>query len=187
MKVIYCTGNKFKLEMAEKIFTPLNIEVEGRKLDLPEIQADLIEEVAKFSSKYASQLLGESTLKNDSGLVIPALKGFPGPYTSYVEGTLTEQGILTLMNGIEDRSAYFLEVLAYTEYGKEPVAFVSKTEGTIALSPEGDFGYSYDKIFIPNGYKKTLACYDDDTRWKCWSNDGYIEFSNYLKEQVSKK
>ena len=85
------------------------------------------------------------------------------------------------MEGVENRSAYFLEVLAYTEYGKEPVVFLSKTEGTIALSANGEFGYSYDKIFIPKGFDKTLACLDDDTRWQVWSNEGYMEFANYLK------
>ena len=182
MKIIYCTGNKFKLELAKKILTPLNIEVEGKKMDLPEIQENSIEEVAKFSSQYASNILGLATLKNDSGLVIPALKGFPGPYTKYVEETLTEQGIIDLMQNIQDRRAYFLEVLAYTEYGKEPVVFVSKTEGTIAKKAEGEYGFSYDRIFIPKGYDKPMDCYDDDTRWKFWSNEGYTEFANYIKK-----
>lgn len=77
MKVIYCTGNKFKLKVAKEIMEPLGFEVEGKKLDIPEIQADSIEEVAKYSSKYASEMLNMSTLKNDSGLVIPALKKLP--------------------------------------------------------------------------------------------------------------
>lgn len=183
MKIIYCTGNKFKLELAEKILTPLNIEVEGKKMDLPEIQENSIEEVAKFSSQYASKKLALSTLKNDSGLVIPALKGFPGPYTKYVEETLTEQGIIDLMKNTENREAYFLEVLAYTEFGKEPVVFLSKTEGTIAKASEGEYGYSYDKIFIPKGYDKTMACYTDDVRWKFWNDDGYKEFAKYLEKQ----
>ena len=183
MKIIYCTGNKFKLKLAQEILTPLNIEVEGKKIDLPEIQENSIEEVAKFSSKFASEKLGLSTLKNDSGLIIPALKGFPGPYTKYIEETLTEQGIIDLMKDKNNREAYFLEVLAYTEYGKEPKVFISKTEGTITLKPEGEFGFSYDKIFIPKGFDKPMACYDDETRWKFWDDSGYKEFANYIKKQ----
>lgn len=182
MKVIYCTGNKFKLQTARHILGPLGLEVEGKKLDLPEIQADTIEEVAKFSSEYASKKLNESTLKNDSGLVIPALKNFPSAYTKYVEETIGEDGILKLMQGITDREAYFLEVLAYTEKGKEPVVFVSKTKGTIALEKSGEFGWSYDKIFIPEGQSKTLASFPDDERWKFWNEDGYKDFANYLKK-----
>ena len=36
-------------------------------------------------------------IKNDSGLIVEALKGFPGPYTSYIEDTITEVGLLKLM------------------------------------------------------------------------------------------
>lgn len=183
MIVIYCTGNKFKLKVAKEIMEPLGFEVEGKKLDIPEIQADSIEDVAKYSSKYASEKLNMSTLKNDSGLVIPALKNFPGPYTKYIEETITEDGILKLMKDEKDRRAYFLEVLAYTEVGKEPVVFVSKTEGTIATEKSGDYGWSYDKIFIPKGQDKTLACFEDDERWKFWSNNGYTNFANYLKNK----
>lgn len=182
-KLIYITGNKFKILTAKKILEPLNIEIEAKKIDCPEIQADSIEEVAKYSSKYASEYLKENTLKNDSGLVIPALNNFPSAYTKYVEETIKEDGILKLMEGIKNREAYFIEVLAYTEYGKEPVVFVSKTEGTIDIKKTGEFGWSYDKIFIPKGETKTLACFEDDERWKFWDEKAYEELAYYLKNK----
>ncbi len=183
MKIIYCTGNKFKLKLAKEIMEPLGFEIEGKKLDVPEIQANSIEEVAKYSSRYASKMLNMSTLKNDSGLVIPALNNFPGAYTKYVEETITEDGILKLMQDKNDRNAYFLEVLAYTELGKEPVVFISKTEVSISTKKCGDFGWGFDKIFIPKGQDKTLACFEDNERWKFWTNDAYTNFANYLKNK----
>ena len=179
--ITYVTGNKFKILTAKEILEPLGFKIDAQKIDCPEIQADTIEEVAKYSSKYASDFLKTNTLKNDSGLIIPALKGFPGPYTKFVEETVTEDGILKLMEGVEDREAYFLEVLAYTEYEKETIVFVSKTKGTIAKEKSGDYGWSYDRIFIPEGQEKTMACFDDDERWKFWNDDGYTEFAKYLK------
>ena len=180
-KIIYITGNKFKVLTANNILNPLGIDVEAKKIECPEIQADLIEDVAKYSSKYASDLLGIDTLKNDSGLVIPSLGGFPGPYTHYVEDTIGEDGILKLMSNIEDRTAYFVEVLAYTEHEKEPVVFISKTEGTIAYEKSGDYGWSYDKIFIPKNHNKTLASFPDDERWKLWDDTAYSQLVDYLK------
>ena len=59
-------------------------------MELIEKQADSIEEVAKYSSEIASKQLKASTLKNDSGLVIPALNNFPSAYTKYVEETLNK-------------------------------------------------------------------------------------------------
>ena len=187
MKIVYMTGNKFKLLTAKKILEPLGIEVENEKIDCPEIQANSIEEVAKYSSKYSSEYLGCDTLKNDSGLVISALGGFPSAYTKYVEETIKEDGILKLMEGVEDRSAYFIEVLAYTRLAEEPVAFISKTEGSIAREKKGDFGWSYDKIFIPKGETKTLAEFPDDERWKFWDESAYSELADYLKKIENEK
>ena len=183
MKIVYITGNKFKLLLAKKVLEPIGIEIENRVIDCPEIQSDSIEEVAKFSSKYASKELQCDTLKNDSGLVIPALKGFPSAYSKYVEETITEDGILRLMEGVDDRSAYFLEVLAYTEFNQEPIVFVSKTNGCIAREKSGENGWGYDKIFIPEGENQTLACFSDDQRWKFWNDSGYKGFAEYLKEK----
>lgn len=183
MKINYITTNKFKVVVAKNILEPLGIEVEAKSIDCPEIQADTIEEVAKFSSKYASDFLHENTLKNDSGIVIPALKGFPSAYTKYVDETIGVDGVLKLMDGVEERDAYFIEVLAYTEYGKQPVAFISKTEGKLAKVKSGEFGWSWDFIFIPKGSDKTLANYPDDERWKFWDNSAYQELCNYLKEK----
>ena len=181
-KVIYVTSNKYKVKLAENILNPLNIKVIAKKIECPEIQADTIEEVSKYSSQYASDFLKESTLKNDSGLIIPALKGFPSAYTKYVENTIGEDGILKLMEGIENREAYFIESLAYTEYGKKPIAFVSKTKGTIAKEKRGTNGWSWDFIFIPDGQTKTLAEFSDEEKWEFWDDNGYIEFAKYLKK-----
>ena len=153
----------------------------AKSIDCPEIQADTIEEVAKFSSKYASDFLGEDTLKNDSGIVIPALNGFPSAYSKYVDQTIGVDGILKLMDGVEEREAYFLEVLAYTEYGKEPITFVSKTEGKLSKIKSGEFGWSWDFIFIPNGTDKTMANFPDEERWKFWDSSAYIQLCEYLK------
>ena len=47
MKVIYCTGNKYKLATARQILGPMGVEVEGKKIEnLPEIQK-LLENLTK--------------------------------------------------------------------------------------------------------------------------------------------
>ena len=92
--LVYVTGNKYKIFTAKKFLEPYGINVIGKKIECPEIQADTIEEVAKFSAEYACQVLGTAVLKNDMGLIIPALNNFPAAYTHYVEDTLGEDGIL---------------------------------------------------------------------------------------------
>ena len=100
-EITYVTGNWAKIESAKQIFEPLGFKINNIKMDTIEIQADTMEEVAKYSAKYASDKLKTSVLNNDSGIVIPALNNFPGPYTHYIEDTLGEDGVLKLMEGIE--------------------------------------------------------------------------------------
>ena len=182
-EITYVTGNWAKIESAKQIFEPLGFKINNIKMDTIEIQADTMEEVAKYSAKYASDKLKTSVLKNDSGIVIPALNNFPGPYTHYIEDTLGEDGVLKLMEGIEDRYAYFIEALAYCEYGKDPIVIVSKTEGEIALEKSGEYGWSWDYIFIPKGQTKTMANFKDEDRWKFWNSDAYIKLAEYLNKK----
>ena len=69
--------------------------------------------------------LKANVVKNDTGIVIYALKGFPGPYTHYISDTIDVDGILKLLENEENRKAKFVQALAFCEYGCEPVVFVS--------------------------------------------------------------
>lgn len=187
MKITYVTGNVMKVKAAQEFLEPLGIEVDYIKLkDLDEIQADTCEEVAIYSSKLASKRLGCSVLKNDSALVIPALNNFPGPYSKYVEGTIGENGILKLMKDVDDRYAYWIEVLAYTKFDGETVTFTSITPGSIAYESDGEYGWGYDHIFIPEGENKVFSCFDDDERIKFFDNKAYVSLATYLKSELEK-
>lgn len=183
MTIKYATGNWAKIMSARQILEPLGIIVEQVKMNVPEIQADTTEEVAEYSAKWASNELKSTVVKNDTGLYIEALNGFPGPYTHYVEDKIGERGILKLLENVSSREAYFIEVLAYCEYQKEPIYFKSITKGKIALDRSGTYGWGWDYIFIPEGETKTLANFNDDIRFKYWDNTGYLELAKYLKNK----
>lgn len=131
-----------KILSARQILEPLGFEVEQVKMDVPEIQNDSIEKIAKFSAKWASNKLKCEVIKKDSGLCTDSLNGFPGPYTHYADDTIKEDGIIKLLEGVENRKAHFVEALAYCEYSKEPVVFTSITKGTIAKEKSGKYGWS---------------------------------------------
>ncbi|MDD3341653.1 MAG: non-canonical purine NTP pyrophosphatase [Bacilli bacterium] len=182
-KITYVTGNKAKIDSARQILEPLGYVVDNIKMDTIEIQADTTEEVAIYSAKWASEKLKCNVLKNDLGLYVEALNGFPGVYTHYADDTLGEDGLLKLLDGVENRKAYFKEVLAYCEYGKEPITFTGITYGTIAKEKSGRYGWSWDFIFIPDGQEKTLGYYPDDERWKFWSLEAYEKLVHYLEKK----
>ena len=186
MKVILVTGNKAKLINTRNKLKPFGIEVDNVKMDTIEIQADTIEEIAAYSAKYAVNKLNCGVIKIDSGLFVDALKGFPGPYTHYVEDTINNKLFLKLMEGETNRRAEFREAVAYCEPNQEPVVFSSVTNGTIALEESGTYGWSWDFLFIPEGKNVTLGHFDDDDRFDLWDDKAYIELGNYLKKHFDK-
>jgi XTP/dITP diphosphohydrolase len=182
MKTItYVTGNIAKIESAKNALTPLGFEIDNVKMETPEIQANDVEEVSKYSAKWASEKLNKPVLKNDSGLFVNGLKGFPGVYTRYAEETIDVDGLLKLMEGLEDRTAYFKESIAYCEPGEEPVVFVGLTKGRIDTKKSGTNGWSWDYVFIPEGEEEPLACFEDNKKWSFWSQDAYKELAKYLE------
>ena len=180
--ITYVTGNWAKIASAKEALEPLGYKIDNIKMETPEIQADDVTEVAKFSAKWAAEKLNKPVLKNDSGLFVEALKGFPGVYTHYADDTIGEDGLLKLMEGLENRNAYFKESIAYCKPGCEPIVFEGITKGRIDTKKSGTYGWSWDFIFIPDGEEKTLGCFPDNERWKFWSLDAYKKLVEYLEK-----
>lgn len=182
-QIVYVTGNKLKIDYLRSVLDSNEFEIIGKKIECPEIQSDNIEEVAAYSAKWASDFLKCDVLKNDSGLVLPALNGFPSAYSKYVEQTLQADGMLALMRGKQNREGYYLDAFAYCEYGKEPVVFSQKSYLTIAKRKSGKNGSYFDKIVIAKGHDKTMANLSYDKFLKCFNNDGVYALAEYLKNK----
>ena len=179
-KITYVTGNLSKVAGARQVLEPLGYQVDNIKMDTPEIQADDVSEVAKYSAKRAAEKLNIPVLKNDSGLFVNWLHWFPGVYTHYVEDTLGVDGLLKLMEWIEDRSAYFKEAIAYCEPWGEPVLFEWIVKGKIDVKKSGEYGWSRDFVYIPDWESKTLWCFPDEERIKFWGSNTYKQLAEYL-------
>lgn len=182
MKIYYVTGNKGKVELINMIYKDMGIEVIQENLETPEIQTLDCSEVAKCSAEFAANLLGKPVLKNDSGLVVEALNGFPGALAKYAESTIGADGFLRLLEGVKNRKCYWVEALAYCEPKKEPVVFESLSYGTIALEKRGTRGDEYDKIFIPEGDIRTFSEMAVDEQLKTFDTKAYMELLKYLSE-----
>ncbi len=64
--LIYVTGNQAKYLTAKKYFEPLGVDVVQKKLDIPEIQSDKIEEVALDKAQKAFNILKQPLIVNDT-------------------------------------------------------------------------------------------------------------------------
>lgn len=92
----------------------------------------------------------------DSGLFIQSLNGFPGAYSAWVQKKIGNSGILKLLAGSPDRSAYFKSCVAYADR-RGVRKFCGEVRGSICGMERGKGGFGYDPIFVPEGWTKTFA------------------------------
>ena len=156
MQLHFITGNSHKVNEARKKLESLGYEVVQKDMDPPEIQADRLEDVALFSAEWVKERFDGPFFLEDSGFFVDSLKGFPGVYSAYVFKTLGYMGILRLMEGIEQRGARFMAVIAYYD-GSDIHVFRGEVKGTVSNEPRGENGFGYDPIFIPEEDSRTFA------------------------------
>jgi len=150
-RIYFATTNKDKFLEAESILKEYGIQLIFLGRRGIEIQSDSIEEIVRQSAINLSPSTKIPAISEDAGLFIDALKGFPGPYSSFVFRTLGCGGILRLLEGKSNRDARFVSYVAYCESNSEPVCFSGVSQGTIAMEARGTGGFGFDPIFIPSG------------------------------------
>lgn len=157
MKRVYLvTGNRHKVEEFEAILAPLGVEVVPVRLEKLEVQADDVAVIARYAAERLP-VMDAPVAVEDAGLFIKALRGFPGPYSSYVYRTLGLKGVLKLMEYVDERGAYFLSAIGVKDTEGRVHVFTGRVDGSIARSPRGSGGFGFDPIFVPEGWEKTFA------------------------------
>ena len=122
-----------------------------------EIQSDSLEKIARFAAEEAAWKHNRTVVVEDSGLFVPALDGFPGPFSSYVQATIGVDGLLRLMNRENHREAYFQASLAVASAHGVIQSFTAKVYGKISHKSMGKNGFGFDPVFIPKGTETTFA------------------------------
>lgn len=149
------TGNPGKLEEIKRLLP--GVIVNSLPLDIQEIQSLDPREVALAKAKAAYEVSGkEPGVIEDVSVIIPALKGLPGPYIDAFMKTLGNEGIVKLLEDSGDRSASALINVVYTDNKGESHIFEGEVRGSIAEKPRGE-GFGWDPIFIPKGETRTFG------------------------------
>lgn len=109
---------------------------------------------------------GEWVLADDSGLAVDALDGAPGLYSARYAGPNASDAdnvdkLLAAMRGFpaSKRRARFVCVLYFRRAGDSAPAQVFRGEclGSILTQPEGEGGFGYDPVFVPDGESTSFA------------------------------
>lgn len=155
-RLVLVTQNEHKLEELTPLFEEYEVPFDTTGLEKFELQSKDVEEIAIAAAKYAHNVLGRSVVVDDTGFFVSALNDFPGSYAAYVLQTIGYQGILTLLNAAQNRSARFVTAVAFCDDLSQK-SFLGEMKGTVSSTPSGSSGFGYDPIFMPTGFSKTYA------------------------------
>ncbi len=153
MKLAFVTGNPHKAEEVAA-FLEGTVAVEHVPLDCPEYRDDEVGPIAREKARFAYETLRRPLIVDDTGFFVNALRGFPGPYAAYVLNTLGNEGMLRLLEGAADRSAFFVTAVAYADADGIRL-FEGRLYGKVTSAPRGRGGFGYDPIFAVGD--RTLA------------------------------
>jgi XTP/dITP diphosphohydrolase len=142
-------------------------DVVPRPAGLPDVEEteDTLEGNARLKALAVLAATGQVAVADDTGLEVDALGGRPGVFAARYAGPDATYAdnvakLLEELEGVppEGRRARFRTVaVALFPDGREIVA-EGWVEGTIAESPQGETGFGYDPVFVPDrGDGRTFA------------------------------
>lgn len=176
MEIVIATTNLHKIRELREMLKPFStIDVLSLhnfpNYKPPEETGATFKENSILKSEHACANLQKIVIADDSGLVVPTLKGEPGVRSKRYAGedatdAENRQKLLQSLEGKQEheRTAYFECVLSISRPNHEVKTFSAVCEGMIALEEKGRNGFGYDPLFIKNDYDKTFAELDEGTK-----------------------
>ena len=128
--------------------------------DPPE-DAPTYAENAIFKALAYARATGLPTVADDSGLEVDALGGAPGVRSRRFFGEASSDDrnrmLLGLLDGVTDRTARFVAVIALAQPDGRIETFDGEVRGEIATAPRGEDGFGYDPVFVIAEDGRTMA------------------------------
>ena len=169
MKVILASRNEGKLREMRIILSKYGMDVVSRDdAGIPAFEVEetgtTFEENSYLKAKAIMESSGCPTIADDSGLVVDALGGKPGVYSARYagEGCTDDDNnelLLRRMESVPDgeRSARFVSVITMLFPDGRKLVAKGTVEGRIDRCLDGEGGFGYDPLFIPDGYDRSFG------------------------------
>ena len=165
-ELLFFSHNDYKIKEINFLFKNLNVKLlslnDFPKIKEPEESGDTFEENAKIKALCGFKKFKTACFADDSGICIEALNFKPGIFSSRFQkecGGIEKafELIIDTVKSKKNKNAFFKTSISLIINNKNIHYFEGVVKGKISLKPKGDFGFHYDPIFIPNGFKKTFG------------------------------
>ena len=162
--LIFATNNRNKVAEIQSLvgpnFTIIPLKEAGIDIDIPEPH-DQLEANALEKAMTIFNMTNQNCFSEDTGLEILALDGAPGVKSArYAGENCNPQAnidlVLSKMTGVENRTAQFRTVICLI-WENQTYYFEGICKGQILNNMQGENGFGYDPIFVPDGASKSFA------------------------------
>lgn len=164
---VFATNNQHKVDEVRQM---LRGEVDLLTLKQIGFHKEIIEDADSFSgnaelkARAVFEATGKPCVADDSGLCVRALNNRPGVKSARyandngpVDHSANNRKLLNELKNHSDRGAYFITVLCYINEKGEASFYEGWVTGNIGDEIQGEHGFGYDPLFIPDGYLQTFA------------------------------
>ena len=166
-QAVLASGNAGKLRELARLLAPLAIDLRAAAefgVDAPEETGQTFLENALIKARNAAAATGFPAIGDDSGLVVSALDGAPGIYSSRFAGTDATAAennakLVAALDGVRDRRAHFYCALVFLQRADDPAPLVATGawHGVIVDRARGSRGFGYDPHFYLPDLDATAA------------------------------
>jgi XTP/dITP diphosphohydrolase len=167
--VVLASSNRGKIFEISQMLKDRGIQIipqtELGVTDIEETGTTFIEN-ALLKAKHACEVTKLPAIADDSGLVVPALYGEPGIFSSRYAGLEANdvnniEKLLAKLRSIaqDQRTAFYYCVMVFLRYAQDPCPIVCEGvwHGQILFAPQGTEGFGYDPVFYDVNYQRSAA------------------------------
>jgi len=172
MRFVLASGNAGKVAELEQLLAGSDVQLVAQTslgvTDADETGLTFVEN-ALIKARHAARATGLPALADDSGICVDALEGAPGLYAARYAGTHGDSAannakLLRELAGLpaERRTAYFIAVLVVLRHADDPSPLIAEARwhGRILEAAQGEGGFGYDPLFVPDGHDVSAAQLD---------------------------
>lgn len=162
--LIFATNNAHKIAEIQSLvgsdFSIIDMKSAGIDIDIPEPHHTLNENALE-KAQTIFNITKTNCFSEDTGLEIEALNGAPGVKSARYAGEdrnfqANIDKVLDQLKNVENRKAQFRTVICLIWEG-QTYYFEGICKGHISISMQGEKGFGYDPIFVPEGSNKSFA------------------------------
>jgi len=164
MELLFASHNINKIAEIQQML-PSGIRLKGLsdlgwETPIPET-GETLEANAWIKAETLFQKTAANCFADDTGLIVEALDGAPGVYSARYAGpekdaSLNMAKLHKELQNKTNRKAKFVTVIACFWAG-EKHQFIGEVHGEILEEAQGNKGFGYDPIFMPEGYRISFA------------------------------